>query len=72
MDYTVILSNPKIKSKLHRDVLLRPACGEHHGRIYVDGVSVGIRLLADALRRGDLDTAQRLIDRAERRMERRR
>lgn len=38
----------------------------HEGRAYTRGMSVGIRLLRDALARGDAQGAKKLIDLAER------
>ena len=46
-------------------------CGAHEGHAWRRGVDIGIRLLADALRRGDLAAAQNLLDLAERRRARR-
>lgn len=37
----------------------------HEGRLYVRGVMVGVRLLADMLARGDTEAAKRLIAQAE-------
>jgi len=41
-------------------------CGAHDGRAYGRGWSAGVRLLADALARADLDRARELIELAER------